>query len=271
MATKRDARGPPLVDAVSRLARRHPDPPNLAPGTKLPEDERWAISSFVSRTIVRSALQALAHDRLVTLEPNRGAFVAKPTKLEAREVFEARALIEPKVAALAAEVAKSAEIWRCFTAISREEHAAVTCWQGRRGRVAVGTASTSPSPRLRPQSILTDICARALLAFLGRPTPRTGKPARHHLREPRPPRAGRRHRQEQPPQDAAELANSTLSICCRGSICQIAPLSRVGSPRFSSPPTTTLNSDSSHAPSQPSAHSSRAKYRCLIEVRESSG
>src|ERR1700710_1097137 len=78
----------------------------LSPGTKLPEDELGEVYS-VSRTIVRSALQSLAHDRLVTLEPNRGAFVAQPTKSEAREVFEARALIEPKGAALAADAAET--------------------------------------------------------------------------------------------------------------------------------------------------------------------
>ncbi|TJW69282.1 MAG: GntR family transcriptional regulator, partial [Mesorhizobium sp.] len=72
----------------------------LAPGTKLPEDELASIYS-VSRAVIRAALQALSHDRLARLEPNRGAFVAQPTKQEAREVFEARALIEPKVAALA--------------------------------------------------------------------------------------------------------------------------------------------------------------------------
>ena len=65
----------------------------IDPGTKLPEDELGAIYS-VSRTVVRAALQALAHDRLVRLEPNRGAFVAKPTRTEAREVFEARALVD---------------------------------------------------------------------------------------------------------------------------------------------------------------------------------
>src|SRR4029079_4464713 len=81
----------------------------LAPGTKLPEDALATIYS-VSRTVVRAALQALAHDRLARLEPNRGAFVAQPTKQEAREVFEARALIEPKVAALAADAAKAADI-----------------------------------------------------------------------------------------------------------------------------------------------------------------
>lgn len=64
----------------------------------------------VSRTVIRAALQALAHDRLARLEPNRGAFVAQPSLKEAREVFEARALIEPRVAALAAAVAKPEDI-----------------------------------------------------------------------------------------------------------------------------------------------------------------
>ena len=73
----------------------------LAPGTRLPEDEIGLLFG-ASRTIVRAALEALAHERLVTIERNRGAQVAHPTIAEAREVFEARSLIEPRVAALAA-------------------------------------------------------------------------------------------------------------------------------------------------------------------------
>lgn len=96
---------------------------SVAPGTKLPEDELADIYS-VSRTVVRAALQALGHDRLVTLQPNRGAFVAKPSRIEAREVFEARALLEPKVAAMAAEVAKPADI-KLLETHMEEEHAAV--------------------------------------------------------------------------------------------------------------------------------------------------
>ena len=42
----------------------------------------------VSRTVVRAALQQLAHDRLVELRRNRGAYVAQPSVREAREVFE---------------------------------------------------------------------------------------------------------------------------------------------------------------------------------------
>lgn len=94
----------------------------LAPGTKLPEDELAAIYS-VSRTVVRAALQAVAHDRLVDLKPNRGAFVAKPTKKEAREVFEARALVEPKTAALAAAAAKPADVARLRSHLTAEHEA----------------------------------------------------------------------------------------------------------------------------------------------------
>jgi DNA-binding GntR family transcriptional regulator len=95
----------------------------VRPGTKLPEDELTSIYS-VSRTIVRAALQALSHDRLVSLEPNRGAFVAQPSKSEAREVFEARALIEPHVAGLAAESARPKDIARLKRHLE-EEHAAL--------------------------------------------------------------------------------------------------------------------------------------------------
>jgi DNA-binding GntR family transcriptional regulator len=94
----------------------------LVPGTKLPEDELAGIYA-VSRSAVRAALQALAHDRLVRLEPNRGAFVARPSRNEAREVFEARALIEPRVAALAAEKAKPADVARLRRHLQNEERA----------------------------------------------------------------------------------------------------------------------------------------------------
>ena len=137
---------------------------SLLPGTKLPEDELGVIYS-VSRTIVRSALQALAHDRLVQLEPNRGAFVARPTKLEAREVFEARAVIEPKVAALAAEIAKPADIERLRRHLE-EEHQALH--DGKDGEAVVLSARFHVAiAEIAGQSIFTDfvrsLCSRSSL------------------------------------------------------------------------------------------------------------
>ena len=74
----------------------------LPPGTKLTEEQLGAVFG-VSRTIVRSALQALAHDHIVTISRNRGAFVSAPTVVDAHDVFRGRKLVE---AAIAREVAR---------------------------------------------------------------------------------------------------------------------------------------------------------------------
>jgi DNA-binding GntR family transcriptional regulator len=65
----------------------------LMPGTKLAEQQIADIFG-VSRTLVRQALNQLSRDRLVMLEPARGAFVAKPSVQEARQVFEVRVMLE---------------------------------------------------------------------------------------------------------------------------------------------------------------------------------
>lgn len=65
----------------------------LMPGTKLSE-QKIADIFHVSRTLVRQALNQLSRDRLVTLEPARGAFVATPSVAEARQVFQVRAMLE---------------------------------------------------------------------------------------------------------------------------------------------------------------------------------
>jgi len=68
----------------------------LHPGTKLGE-ERLAEIFGVSRARIREVLARLAHEQIVELYPQRGAYVAKPTIEQARDVFEARRLIEPAV------------------------------------------------------------------------------------------------------------------------------------------------------------------------------
>ena len=83
--------------AIAKAIHEH----KVLPGTKLGEDELSEIYG-VSRTLVRSALQGLSHEQLVDIQPNRGAFVSKPSLREAREIFEARALLEPRTARSAA-------------------------------------------------------------------------------------------------------------------------------------------------------------------------
>jgi DNA-binding GntR family transcriptional regulator len=81
----------------------------LPPGTKLVEEGLAEIFE-VSRARVRKVLQRLAHDKMVTLEPNRGAFVARPSAEDARQVFAARRVIEDAIVRAVASRVKSAEI-----------------------------------------------------------------------------------------------------------------------------------------------------------------
>jgi DNA-binding GntR family transcriptional regulator len=66
----------------------------LPPGTKLVE-EKLASAFGVSRTKIRLALAKLSHDSILTVEPNRGTFVSSPTVEQARQVFDARRVVEP--------------------------------------------------------------------------------------------------------------------------------------------------------------------------------
>ncbi|NLH82838.1 MAG: GntR family transcriptional regulator [Phyllobacteriaceae bacterium] len=94
----------------------------LGPGTKLGEDEVGAIYG-VSRTIVRAALQSLAHEGIGVIEKNRGAFVAHPSVKEAAEVFQARRLIEPAITELAARACDAAGAALLRAHLARERQA----------------------------------------------------------------------------------------------------------------------------------------------------
>ena len=108
-----------VADQIEQAILDH----RLAPGMKLTEDELTTIYG-VGRTIVRGALQKLTHKGLVDLHRNRGAFVAKPSLREAREVMEARALLEPRTARSAAERSRPTDIRRLEQHI-QAEHAAL--------------------------------------------------------------------------------------------------------------------------------------------------
>ena len=68
----------------------------LSPGVKLKEDELAKIFS-VSRTIVRRSLLRLQHDRIVDIQPNRGATIIQPDVRRAREILSVRRLIEKEL------------------------------------------------------------------------------------------------------------------------------------------------------------------------------
>jgi DNA-binding GntR family transcriptional regulator len=102
----------------------------LPPGTKLVED-RLASTFGVSRTRVRPVLVRLANEQVVTLTPNRGATVSQPTEKEAREVFEARRLIEPRLVELFVQNASAAAVAR-LRALTDSEEAARTAGDHRR-------------------------------------------------------------------------------------------------------------------------------------------
>ena len=126
LTTDRSETSSTIALSLSHAIHEH----KLAPGTKLGEDELADVYG-VSRTIVRAALQSLAHQQVVEIKRNRGAFVAKPSLIEAQEVFEARELLEPRTVRTAAQKATPEDI-EVLRAHIVKEHAAIE--SGDRGR-----------------------------------------------------------------------------------------------------------------------------------------
>lgn len=81
-----------IVEALTKAIVEH----RLQPGSKLAE-QKLADHFGVSRTLVRQALFQLSQNRLIRLEPARGAFVAAPAVDEAREVFAVRRMLEAEM------------------------------------------------------------------------------------------------------------------------------------------------------------------------------
>lgn len=101
----------------------------LSPGLRLGEHQLAALFG-VTRERIRKVLHRLGAQRLIDLQPNRGAFVAEPGLRQAREVYEARRIIEVGVVShLAAIVtdgqlrALEAHVEREQTAHDRRDHA----------------------------------------------------------------------------------------------------------------------------------------------------
>lgn len=94
----------------------------LPPGTKLAEQQIADLFS-VSRTVVRQALNQLSRDRLVTLSPARGAYVATPSVEEARQVFEVRRMVEGGMVRQLAARISDAQVLQLRAHLRNERHA----------------------------------------------------------------------------------------------------------------------------------------------------
>jgi len=88
----------PQEEAVHRTLSQTLLAGRLSPGSQLVE-MRLADIFGVSRERVRKVLHRLGHERLLDVVPNRGCFVSNPTLAQAREIYEARRVIEGGIAA----------------------------------------------------------------------------------------------------------------------------------------------------------------------------
>ena len=152
-AARRTARAQPvstaeIVERVTAAIAEH----RLPPGAKLGEESLGEVFG-VSRTKVREALFQLARDKLVSLHPGRGAFVARPDVREAREIFEARRVLERALIFRVTHSAVAADFARLRAHILRE-------------REALDASDTRAATRLSGEfhTLIADMAGNAVLA-----------------------------------------------------------------------------------------------------------
>ena len=107
-----------IVDTLTKAIVEH----RLHPGTKLAE-QKLANHFAVSRTLVRQALFQLSQNRLIRLEPARGAFVATPSVIEARQVFAVRRMLEAEMVRVFISESTPARIKALKKQVAQEKHA----------------------------------------------------------------------------------------------------------------------------------------------------
>jgi DNA-binding GntR family transcriptional regulator len=105
-----------IVQALTKAIVEH----RLAPGVKLVE-QKLADHFGVSRTLVRQALFQLENQRLIVLEPARGAFVASPSIEEASQVFDVRRMLEAQMTRHFAEQATPEQIQSLVDHVAQEK------------------------------------------------------------------------------------------------------------------------------------------------------
>lgn len=147
------------AEVAASLERHIAD--DLAPGDKLPPERELCATLQVSRATLREALRALEYRGLIERRPGRGTVVRRPPEPalaldftpfadpgpdELAQVAELRRLVEPHVAALAAQRATDLDLAQ-LDDILRESHAGLTAEESLRldvefhRRLAVATGN----------------------------------------------------------------------------------------------------------------------------------
>jgi DNA-binding GntR family transcriptional regulator len=142
----------PLRHAVLEEIRRRIVAGQWAPGERILEDQ-LAAELDVSRNPVREALQALAGEGFVELEPRRGARVARISPEQAAELFEVRAVLEGLVASLAARRRTDTHLAELRTVLDDG-----------RATARAGDLASLPSLNTRFHDLLADIAGNRMLA-----------------------------------------------------------------------------------------------------------
>jgi DNA-binding GntR family transcriptional regulator len=110
-------------DAVHRVLSDALLSARIAPGAPLREVALAEVFG-VSRERVRKVLQRLGAERLLELVPNRGAFAAAPSLDQAREVYEARRILEGGIVGHLAQSLDAAAAKALQAHVQQEEAAA---------------------------------------------------------------------------------------------------------------------------------------------------
>ena len=147
----------------------------LKPGDRLPPERELAERLQVSRSSLREAMRALELQGLVVSRPGAGTFVSTESLdslisiiAEAREylndIFEVRHLLEPQIAALAAERAMPKDIQRMAESLEEQAQQVARGETGVEGDTAFHFAmaqATQNQALLRVVSTIADILSQS--------------------------------------------------------------------------------------------------------------
>ncbi|WNX69230.1 GntR family transcriptional regulator [Acinetobacter baumannii] len=102
-----------IVDAI--LNRQ------LAPGARLVEAPLCEAFG-VTRGVLRRVFVKLAHDKVIEIQPNRGALIAKHSANETKEVFEARSMLEIATVKKLAQKSHRLDLSELRSLVDQESH-----------------------------------------------------------------------------------------------------------------------------------------------------